>query len=80
MLTKYIQAAMHHAHYEILPDDGSVYGEITILQGVWANADTVETCRDELQEVLEDWLLLKIADHDALPTVDGISLTIAEAA
>ncbi len=80
MLTKYIQAAMYHAHNEILPDDGTVYGEITILQGVWANADTGEACRDELQVVREDWLLLKIADHDALPTVDGISLTIAVAA
>lgn len=80
MLTKYIQAAMHHAHYEILPDDGTVYGEISALQGVWANADTVEACREELQEVLEDWLLLKIADHDPLPTVDGITLTIQEAA
>lgn len=80
MLTKYIQAAMRHAHYEILPDDGTVYGEISSLQGVWANADTVEACREELQEVVEDWLLLKIADHDPLPTVDGISLTIEVAA
>lgn len=74
MLTKYIQAAMHHAHYEILPDDGTIYGEIPCLQGVWANADTVEACREELREVLEDWLLLKITDHDPLPTVDGINL------
>lgn len=80
MLTKYIQAAMRHAHYEILPDDGTVYGEISGFQGVLANADTVEACREELQEVLEDWLLLKIADHDPLLTVDGISLIIKEAA
>ncbi|MGI8854655.1 MAG: type II toxin-antitoxin system HicB family antitoxin [Thermomicrobiales bacterium] len=80
MLTKYIQAAMRRAHYEILPDDGTVYGEIPGFQGVLANADTVEACREELQEVLEDWLLLKIADHDALPTVDGIGLVIEAAA
>jgi hypothetical protein len=28
MLTGYIKAAMRRAHYEILSDDGSFYGEI----------------------------------------------------
>lgn len=80
MLTKYIQAAMRHAHYEILPDDGSIYGEIADLPGIFANAETVEGCRDLLQEVLEGWLILSIADHDALPVIDGVALTISEAA
>ena len=80
MLTKYIQVAMHHARYEILPDDGTVYGDIPELPGVFANAATVEACRDLLQEVLEGWLLLSIADHDSLPVIDGISLAIARAA
>ena len=55
MLTGYIRAAMRKAHYEILPDDGSFYGEIDGFQGVYANADTLEACRDELEEVLEEW-------------------------
>jgi len=74
MLTKYIQTAMRHAHYEILPEDGTVYGEIPGIQGVWANADTVEACRDELQEVLEDWLLLGFRRQIILPVIDGIDL------
>lgn len=74
MLTKYIDAAMHHARYEILPEDGTVYGEIPDTQGVWANADTVEACRDELQEVLEDWLLLGFRRQIILPVIDGIDL------
>lgn len=76
MLTKYIDAAMRHAHYEILPDDGTVYGEIPGIQGVWANADTVEACRDELQEVLEDWLLLGFRRQIILPVIDGIDLNV----
>jgi predicted RNase H-like HicB family nuclease len=52
MLTKYICAAMHKATYEIL-SDGSFYGEIPGFQGVYANEDTRETCREQLQEVLE---------------------------
>ncbi len=54
MLTSYIQAAMHRATYEILSEDGSYYGEIPRFQGVWANAPTLEACREELQSVLED--------------------------
>jgi len=74
MLTDYIQAAMHKAHYEILEDDGSYYGEIPGFQGVWANAPALEACREELQSVLEDWILARVADHLSLPTVNGIDL------
>ena len=38
MLTAYIQAAMRHATYKLL-DDGTFFGEIPDLQGVWGNAD-----------------------------------------
>jgi hypothetical protein len=34
MLTRYIQAAMHRATYEILPDDRTFYGEIPGFAGV----------------------------------------------
>lgn len=47
MLKNYIRAAMGKARYEILPDDGTFYGEIPGFEGVYANADTLETCRDE---------------------------------
>lgn len=58
MLTDYIRAALQHARYEIMPDSGTYYGNIPGFQGVWANAPTLEVCRAELQEVLEDWILL----------------------
>jgi predicted RNase H-like HicB family nuclease len=58
MLTNYVRAAMNKAHYEILPDDGTFYGEIPGFDGVWANANTLEECRDELIEVLEEWIML----------------------
>jgi predicted RNase H-like HicB family nuclease len=80
MLTEYIAAAMHHAKYEILPDDGTYYGEIPECQGVWANAATLEACRDELQEVLEDWIMIGLRLGHELPVIDGISLNPAPAA
>jgi predicted RNase H-like HicB family nuclease len=76
MLTQYIDAAMRRAHYEILTDDGSVYGEISECQGVYANAGTLEECRAELGEVLEDWLLFRIHKNLSLPTIDGLQLKV----
>lgn len=53
MLRSYLQAALHQARYELLDDDGSFYGEIPDCQGVFANAATLEECRQQLEEVLE---------------------------
>lgn len=75
MLTAYICAAMRRATYEILPD-GAYYGEIPGLQGVYTSADTLEACREQLQEVLEGWIVLGLRLGHSLPEVDGISLKI----
>lgn len=80
MLTDYIRAAMRKARYEILPDDGTFYGEIPGFDGVYANADTLERCREELEEILEEWILLRVFKHLPLPAVDGIDLIIKEVA
>lgn len=80
MLIEYIRAAMRRAKYEILPDDGTFYGEIPGFDGVYANADTLEACREELEEVLEEWILLRVSKNLSLPVVDGIELTIKRVA
>jgi predicted RNase H-like HicB family nuclease len=78
MLITYIQNAMRLAKYEIL-EDGQYYGEIPGFQGVWAQAENLETCRDELQSALEDWLILGLRMRHKLPVVAGIQLIPAEA-
>ena len=75
MLTEYIQAAMRRARYEIL-EDHTFYGEISGFQGVFANAETLEDCREQLREVLEGWIVLGLRLGHPLPVVDGISLAI----
>lgn len=80
MLSEYLRAAMRQAHYEILEDDGTFYGEIPGFDGVWANAATLEACRDELEEVLEGWIVLSLSKNLPLPTVDGLSLEISSTA
>ena len=80
MLMQYIQAALRHASYEILSDDGSFYGEIPVCNGVYANAMTLEDCRTQLAEVLEEWIFLRVHRHLPLPVVDGITLAVTEVA
>jgi predicted RNase H-like HicB family nuclease len=80
MLTDYIRAAMRQARYQILADDDTYYGEIPGLQGVWANATSLEACRDELQQVLEEWIVLGLSRQHPLPAIGGIELTIKDVA
>lgn len=75
MLSDYIHAAMQQAEYEQL-DDSSHFGRIPGFQGAWAVAPAIEGCRDELQEVLEDWLLLGLRLGHSLPVVDGLDLNV----
>ena len=76
MLTKYLEAAMRHAHYEILKEEGAYYGEIPVCRGVYASAATLEKCRSELAETLEDWVLFRIHKNLTLPKIDGLKLTV----
>jgi len=74
MLTDYIRAAMARAKYKII-EDGTYFGEVPGLQGVWANDKTLERCRDELQEVLEDWLIVKLRDGDDIPRIGRVQFS-----
>jgi len=66
MLSEYISKKLKIAEYEKLKN-GTYWGEISGIKGVWANANNLEDCRKELQEVLEDWLLFKISAHERVP-------------
>jgi hypothetical protein len=73
MLTRYIREAMKRARYKSL-ENGTRFGENPGLAGVWANEPTPDGCGEVLQEVLEEWLVLKIRDHDPIPRIGRISL------
>ncbi len=80
MIREYIAAAMKRAKYEILSDDGTYFGEIPGLDGVYANAPQLEECRNLLEEVLEEWLLLSVSKGLPIPVIDGLELKIKEPA
>ena len=66
MLSEYISQQLSKAHYKLL-EDGEYFGEIPGLQGVWSSSSNLEQCREQLREVLEEWLILKIHDGDTIP-------------
>ncbi len=56
-----------------LDDNGTYYAEIPGLQGVWANADTLEECREELRELVEDWIAPGIVLGHNIPDIQTIT-------
>ncbi len=65
---------MERAVYEILEDEGTYYGEIPALQGVWGRHATLEGCRRELREALSDWIALRLTLGLEIPVLADIDL------
>jgi len=78
MLSEHVNAAMRQAHYEILENGEGFYGEIPVHQGVFANAATLAACRVQLQEVLEEWILLRVSRNLDVPAADGRKVCLRE--
>lgn len=71
MISEYLDVALQTARYEVL-DDGSHYGEIPEMPGVWAAAESQEACRCQLREIAEEWTLLGYWFHESLPVIGDI--------
>lgn len=80
MLIEYIDIAMRKAKYEILQDDDSYYGVIKEFPGLYANAPTLERCRNELRETLDEWILIRLRKNLKVPIIKGINLNIRKVA
>ncbi len=60
MMLEYVEEAMRRARYEIIDDEEPYYGEIPPLRGVWATGKTLEACRENLREVVEGWIVVRL--------------------
>ena len=78
MLSRYIREAMKKARYKTLKN-GACFGQVPGLAGVWVNESTLEECRETLQDVLEEWLVLKIRDNDPIPRLGRVRLPVRAA-
>jgi len=74
VIREYIDAALKHAHYEMIKDEEPFYGEVPELQGVWATGKTLEDCRQKLSEVIDGWILVRIARGLPIPEIGGVQI------
>lgn len=74
MFDRYLHKALSRAEYKIL-ENGEWFVSIPNFDGVWASGSNVEETRNELIEVLEEWLLLKLKDNDLIPFFDSLEIT-----
>ena len=76
MLASYLDEAMERAVYEIIEDEGTYWGAIPGLQGVWARDATLEGCRRELREAVSDWIALRLRLNLDIPVLADIDLNL----
>jgi predicted RNase H-like HicB family nuclease len=78
MITRYIERALERARYELLPD-GTFAVTVRGLRGVVATGATLEACRRDLAEVVEEWLLVRVARGLDVPPLDGATVKVRKA-
>lgn len=75
MIREYIETALKHARYELIDDEEPFYSEVPELQGVWATGRSLEECRQNLAEVIDDWILVRLSHGLAIPSLDEVQIT-----
>ena len=63
----YIENLLKKAEYEYDPDAGSWCAFVKELPGVYAQANSVEEVREQLTEVIEDYILISLQKGHPLP-------------
>lgn len=76
-ITNYIENLLRKAEYEYDETTKSWCGSIEELPGAYAQADTVEETREQLTEVIEDYILVSLQEKQELPGFKKLSLTQA---
>jgi predicted RNase H-like HicB family nuclease len=74
MFSEYIQAALMQAEYDTL-EDGSYVATVPGLQGVIAVGDTLEECRIDLIEVIEEWIVARLQWGYPIPPISGYTIS-----
>ncbi len=78
VITRYIDQALRRARYKLV--DGGVYcATVPGLRGVIATGATLEDCRDQLAEVVEEWVLVRVARGLSVPRLGGVTVEVRQA-
>lgn len=74
MLIQYIKAALEHSKYEIIDDEEPYFGEVPELKGVWASGKTLEECRKNLEEVIDEWIIIRLRKGLPIPSIGNFNI------
>jgi predicted RNase H-like HicB family nuclease len=78
MIRSYLDRALGRARYSEL-EDGSYCAVVPGLRGVIATGETLERCRAALQEVIEEWVLVRVARGLDVPALGGLKIRVRKA-
>ena len=78
MIHEYIETALRHAHYEIIKDEQPYYGEVPELQGGWATGKSLEKCRQNLTEVVDGWVLVRLVRGLPIPSIGQTQIRLPQ--
>ncbi len=74
LISQYARTAVQHATTRQLEDD-LWFAEIEGFTGVWVNEPSQKEALDRLEEVVFEWVILKIKDEDRdLPILESLDL------
>jgi predicted RNase H-like HicB family nuclease len=77
MFSEYIEAALRRAKYETL-ENGTYVATVDGLRGVIATGETIEECRVDLIEVIEEWITIRLQRGLDIPALDGNSISVSQ--
>lgn len=66
-ITSYIEKLLKKADYEYDEETKSWCASVDELPGVYAQANTIEEVRQELTEVIEDYIIESLRENHKLP-------------
>ena len=78
MITRYVARALKRARYRLL-EDGTFAATVRGLRGVIATGGTLEQCRGTLADVVEEWVLVRVARGLAVPALGGVTVRVRRA-
>jgi predicted RNase H-like HicB family nuclease len=77
MFSEYIDAALKRAKYDTL-ENGTYMATVDGLRGVIATGETIEACREDLIEVIEEWVTIRLQKGLDIPTLDGHVIGVSQ--
>jgi predicted RNase H-like HicB family nuclease len=78
LIARYIDKALRRARYAEV-DPGVYSAVVPGLRGVVATGSTLESCRDQLSEVIEEWVLVRISRGLSVPPLGGVTVAVKKA-